>query len=193
MAFGRADPTLYDRKFGRARRRQVIGPCDQRGDVEMLHEQARSLDCLLVTPVNQSNPGAFNMGEGNIRHRGLGSRHECRHLWSRLPRFSGPTGAFAYVGKDHITGAFGGDLAKQRRFLRAADRDRSTRPQQLPNTFEFRAAQLAPVDDFGTTTSTLERTRIERYRVFTRTNKEGAPIRHQFARQARHAGGTDRR
>src|SRR6266403_398423 len=66
---GRADRTPHDRKFGGARRHQIVGPRDQRGDVEMLLEQARRPDRALVAPVNESNARAFDLSKRNVRHR----------------------------------------------------------------------------------------------------------------------------
>src|SRR3984893_11356053 len=99
---GRADLTLHDRKFCGARRHQIVGPRDQRGDVEMLLEQARRLDRALVAPVNESNARAFDLSERNVRHRHRGGCDERSHLRSRHRGLGGPAGAFAYVGKAHI-------------------------------------------------------------------------------------------
>src|SRR6266403_3053189 len=139
---GRADCTPHDRKFGGARRHKIVGPSDQRGDVEMLLEQGRSLDRALVAPVNESNARAFDLSKRNVRHRHRGGCDERGHLRSRLRGLGGPAGAFAYIGKAHIAAAFGGDLAEQRRFLRAANRDRLTRGHKRANAFEFAAAEL---------------------------------------------------
>ena len=44
MALGCADRPLHDRKIGGARRRQIMGPRDQHGDIEMFLEQAGRLE-----------------------------------------------------------------------------------------------------------------------------------------------------
>src|SRR5206468_1754247 len=153
----------------------------------MLLEEARCFDRALVAPVNECNSPALDLRERRFRHYLRGGGHERRHLRPRLRSLRGPTGALTDIGEAHIAAALGGDLAEQGRFLRAADRDRRARRQQRANTLDLGAAELAARDDVGSTASPLERTHVERHRLFTRTYKKGAPVRHRLARQARGA------
>jgi hypothetical protein len=62
------------------RRRDLVGPGQQYGDVEMLFEQGRRLDRALVASIDEQHARAFELHKRDCRHRLGGSGGERRHL-----------------------------------------------------------------------------------------------------------------
>lgn len=89
----------------------------------MFFEEARRLDRTFIASVDEKDALAFEPDKRDVRHRHGGGGSECCHLRPRVRCFSGPAGGFPQIDETQVGPAFGGDLAKEWCFLRAADRD----------------------------------------------------------------------
>ena len=69
-------------------------------------------------------------------------------------------------------------FGKQRRFLRAAHRDRRPGTGELLENLGLRAAQISSRNDVRALAAALNRARIERHRVFARARNYGPLFGH---------------
>ncbi len=182
MAFGGTDRAFHDREVGDARRRHIGRRPDQHRDVEMVLQQVRRLDRLLVAAVNEDHAFAGEAHEGDLGCRLGGGREQRRHFRARGAGVSGPAGGFTDVGVSDVAGAVR-DFGEQRGFLGAADDQRLAGRRRRTKSLELGTAELARGQDLGAATAARHRRAIERHRVFARADHESCrPIGHWVSR-----------
>jgi len=87
VAIGRTYPALHHRERGDPGRNDVGRRRDQHRHVEMILEQVRGFDRLLVTSINEHDPVAVEADEGDFGYALRGRRDQRRHLGAGVRGF----------------------------------------------------------------------------------------------------------
>ncbi len=164
MAARIADRALRDREVPDLVRHDVARPRKEHRDVEPVGEPASGFDRDFVAAEDQDDAAAL---ERHQRRRGrlLGSHGEQRRgLRAGVGAFVRPARHLAHIAESEVAGktGLGGQLAKKRRLLRAADRHRVGAAEHLSNPLEFGAAELPPPFDRRARTAARNRAGIIR-------------------------------
>ena len=173
------DRALQHRKRRRPRRRDLAGPRQEHGDVEVIRELARRLDRGGVPPIDQGDAAAFH---GDELHGvgGLGGgREKRRHLRAGIESIRRPAGVLADVreGEPLLGAGLGRDLAEQRRLLRAPDGDRRIGAQRRLEAVELAPAELICAPELAAAAA-RDRRRVERHRLLAGAGENNALVVH---------------
>ena len=163
---GVPDLSLRHRKVGPSRWSDRRRGLDQYRDVQMVLEQLACLDRGLVAAADEDDAAALQVDQRH-RRRGLGrGRQQRRHFRPRLRRFTGPSRGLAEVDELNwrCASTFRGRIGKQRRLLRASDRQRRVACRDCPEPIELGAAQLGRAHKFAAAPA-MDRANVERHGV----------------------------
>lgn len=179
MAARRADAPLKHRKIRAARRRDLGARRKQDGHVEALGQIARRADRDLVPPDEERHAPAFHRHhvEGGGRLGGGGD--DRGHLRAREARLGRPARRLADIGEGkRLLGALClGDLAKERRLLRAGHGDGLARRKCGAEPLEPRPTELMR-RRLAATSGACERRAIGRHRAFAGATQHD-PVGHR--------------
>ena len=175
MTLGRADRALHDRKFIDSSWRKRTGPADHHRHVEMVLEQVRGFDRLLIAAVNQNDAFAGESNEGTSGS----ARPRLQATPPSSVRHQRPADDQPAVSRTltKMRSAFVLALPRyfgeQWRFLCAANGQRRAGGDGGAKALEFGAAQLTCVLDFRAAAAAPHRADIERHRVLARAKNNG--------------------
>ena len=146
MATRIADRSLHDRKIPDSAGNNITWPAEKNRDVHLVGQPSPCLDRLFVSPVNEHDAIARKRHGFRGRYRLCRHRDECGGLWSRRSSLCRPSGRLANIDKVQLAGKAEAlcDLSKQRRLLRAGDRDVFRSTQRRANAIKLDTTKLIP-------------------------------------------------